>query len=84
MSNHVFNSMSSEDMYYLYSEKTNNAQIGGKDTYQNIATEPCGGFPPIFIIEQESKLTEKTKNRELAVLNTSISIKTLLEKQKNR
>lgn len=79
MSNHVFNSESSEDLYYLYSEHNNNDQSGGEN--KNVSTIPRGGFPPIFIIERENKLVQKTKNRELIVNKTAISIKTLLQQR---
>ena len=81
MSNHVFNSESSEDLYYLYSEKSNNTQIGGKNT---VSTEPHGGFPPIFIVKHNNILAEKSKNRELIVRKTSVSIKTLLKQKKKK
>ena len=79
MSNHVFNSDSSEDLYYLYSEKSNNTQIGGENTS---STEPRGGFPPIFIVDHKNKLVEKSKNRELIIRRTAVSIKTLLKQRK--
>lgn len=66
---------SSEDLYYLYPE--NNNQKGG--LIIDIKNEPHGGFPPIFIVDSNNKLVEKTKNRELVIKKTAVSIKTLLE-----
>lgn len=79
MTNHIFNSESSEDLYYLYSEKQNKTQIGGTN---DISTEPRGGFPPIFIVNRDNKLIEKTKNRELVLSKTSVSIKDILNQIK--
>lgn len=80
MSNHVFNSESSEDLYYLYSEKQNKIQDGGENTISN---EPIGGFPPIFIVDPINKLVEKSKNRELLINKNAISIKDILNQMKN-
>jgi hypothetical protein len=77
MSNHVFNSESSEDLYYLYSEN-NNGQTGGKNN-SSVSTEPRGGFPPIFIVEHNNAIVQKTQNRELNINKTAVSIKTLLQ-----
>ena len=94
MSNHVFNSESSEDLSYLYSDKDKN-QMGGyqssdksdnSDNNQLVADSlrPNGGFPPIFIINAQDKEEEKNKNRQLALSadKKTISIKDILKSKK--
>jgi hypothetical protein len=53
----------------------------GGENKTSISTEPRGGFPPIFIIERENKLVQKTKNRELVVNKKTLSIRTLLKRR---
>jgi hypothetical protein len=95
MSNHVFNSESSEDMSYLYSDKDKyRGQVGGNQisddqmsdnmNSENRAdpSKPSGGFPPIFIIDIKDKDEEKSKNRQLAPPTKGISIKDILKGKK--
>jgi hypothetical protein len=85
MSNHVFNSESSEDMSYLYSDKDKNrGQTGGNPISEidTSSSKPTGGFPPIFIIDANNKDEEKSKNRQLAPPKNTISIKDILKSKK--
>jgi hypothetical protein len=88
MSNHVFNSESSEDLAYLYSEEDYNRSYnmkGGAGTGAGANNEdrPTGGFPPIFILEDtREKEDEKVKNRQLTAITTSINIKDILKSKK--
>ena len=95
MSNHVFNSESSEDLSYLYSEeeldkKHGNARShwGGKaegpssEPSHEPALRPTGGFPPIIIIDAKEKEAEQTKNRQLAPGKSAVSIKDILKSKK--
>lgn len=77
MSNHVYNSDSSEDLYYLYNEP----QKGG-EVSKDIKTEPHGGFPPIFIVEPPNRIIDKTKNRELIINKTAVSITDILRQRR--
>jgi hypothetical protein len=77
MTNHIFNSESSDDLYYLYSEKEN--QTGGA---KHIQKTPRGGFPPIYIIDSNEKEKEVSKNRQLSSNKSSISIKDILKSKK--
>lgn len=84
MSNHVFNSESSEDLSYLYSEenKTQNNLRGGSNS-DDSNKKPSGGFPPITIIDSKTKLDdEKDKNRGLTNVKTAVSIMDILKKKK--
>jgi hypothetical protein len=89
MSNHVFNSDSSEDLSYLYSEKENyedenegeneKGMIGGKDGNTENKNDsnydgPTGGFPPIFIVSAKEKEEEKSKNRRLTNVAGKVSV----------
>jgi len=88
MSNHVFNSESSEDLSYLYSEENktksdnashNNLRGGGNDSNKKAS----GGFPPIVIIDSKTKLDdEKDKSRGLTSVTTAVSIMDILKKKK--
>lgn len=90
MTNHVFNSESSEDLSYLYSEETINnlnkpqnqdSKLGGDE--KKTINRPTGGFPPIYIIDNaDSKETENTKNRELRPRKTAVSIKDILKSKR--
>jgi hypothetical protein len=97
MSNHVFNSESSEDLYYLYSDEnrdnkkkpSNNKKslFGGaadlKTDYSNDTDDrPTGGFPPIYIISAKEKEVDLPKNRQLAPIKATISIKDILKSKK--
>lgn len=84
MTNHIFNSESSEDLYYLYSEKdtdhTENkyeSQYGGGDE-----NKPTGGFPPIYIVNKKEKDKEITKSRQLSSRRSSVSIRDILKSKK--
>lgn len=80
MSNHVFHSESSEDLYYLYSDKDNKEdkqQIGGA-----IQETPNGGFPPIFIIDAKEKEIENSKIRQIVASKSTVSIKDILANKK--
>lgn len=88
MSNHVFNSESSEDLSYLYSDEnktksdniSHNSLRGGNDESNKKAS---GGFPPIVIINNKTKLDdEKDKSRGLTSVKTAISIMDILKKKK--
>lgn len=93
MSNHVFNSESSEDLSYLYSDEDTNLK-GGDKIESNVPANnsnvpikdsnvPTGGFPPIFIIsETRNKELEKIKDRQLASTKTTVSIKDILKNKK--
>ncbi|VBB17998.1 hypothetical protein YASMINEVIRUS_461 [Yasminevirus sp. GU-2018] len=95
MTNHVFNSESSEDLEHLYSEdntsdrdnfdlskKIKRGMKGGANESEN-ADRPTGGFPPIFIItDQREKDAEKSKNRQLSSTKATISIKDILKSKK--
>jgi hypothetical protein len=81
MSNHVFNSDSSDDLSYLYSEQEHKIkQSGGQKKEDN--SKPTGGFPPIFIVDNKEKEGEKSKNRELAPKKIGISIRDILSNKK--
>lgn len=88
MSNHVFNSESSEDLSYLYSEEEDRdrepySQKGGKDDKStSTSLRPTGGFPPIIIINAKEKEVEQTKNRQLAPGKSAVSIKDILKSKK--
>lgn len=89
MSNHVFNSESSEDLSYLYSEEEDKEyrpkfQKGGRDekSITEPALRPTGGFPPIIIIDAKEKEAEQTKNRQLAPGKSAVSIKDILKSKK--
>lgn len=91
MSNHVFNSESSEDLYYLYSDEDLNdisndksKKLKGGSNDINTSDVPNGGFPPIFIIDPKDKETDINKNRELNPVKSSsvISIKDILKSKK--
>lgn len=84
MTNHIFNSESSEDMYHLYSEvepeEQPRYQKGGDPDNQD--DKPRGGFPPIFIVSKDDKDEEKSKNRQLSSRKTSVSIRDILKSKK--
>lgn len=95
MTNHVFNSESSEDLSYLYSEDNNDRskksykrkQKGGEDDKKSGSSEdrPNGGFPPIFIINVKEKESEQSKTRQLAAPGkgkVTVSIKDILKSKK--
>jgi len=95
MSNHVFNSESSEDLSYLYSEedlgkkhRNVKSQRGGmaeepaSEPVYEPALRPTGGFPPIIIIDAKEKEAEQTKNRQLAPGKSAVSIKDILKSKK--
>ena len=88
MSNHVFNSESSDNLQYLYenkkkkSKKIKNYKILGGDTY-NDEDKPNGGFPQIYIIDKPLNTDEEqNKNRGLAGKKIGISIKDILSSKK--
>lgn len=95
MTNHVFNSDSSDDLAYLYSENDNvdngvdnNTIIKGgyreDPTADTKVSVPTGGFPPIHIIEKtDIEEEEKSKNRELASIKSAVSIQDILKSKKN-
>ena len=97
MSNHVFNSESSEDLYYLYSDENRDNKnkrsenkktlFGGADENKtdhsnNTDDRPTGGFPPIYIITAKEKEVDLTKNRQLAPSKATVSIKDILKSKK--
>lgn len=98
MTNHVFNSESSEDLEHLYSEedatvhdnsqspksnKIKRSMRGGAGESAENSDRPTGGFPPIFIItDQKEKDAEKSKNRQLSSTKATISIKDILKSKK--
>lgn len=95
MTNHVFNSESSEDLHYLYSDNDDDdegdyAQYGGAgssdsstdDGNSNNTDGPNGGFPPILILDQKEKEMEKSKNRQLTANKIGVSIKDILSSKK--
>lgn len=57
---------------------------GGRAQQQQIHF-PNGGFPPVFIIEQnEAKQIEQNKNRQIAANPAAISIKAILNEKKEK
>jgi hypothetical protein len=98
MSNHVFNSDSSDDLSYLYSNenrriKNNKKHKGGAidpfDTMSKATKDvPTGGFPPIFIVSAKEKESEQSKSRQLSGpgkakgKTTTVSIKDILKSKK--
>ena len=83
MSNHVFNSDSSENLYYLYSDnedqfKNNNKalQKGGN------SNKPTGGFPPIYKIDAKEKEVELSKNRQIVSSKPTVTIRDILANKK--
>lgn len=90
MTNHVFNSESSEDLYYLYSEKDEDMYGGAKRSMRRAEGDvdlnedrPRGGFPPIYIVDnKKEKESEKSKDRQLSSRKTSVSIRDILKSKK--
>jgi hypothetical protein len=92
MSNHVFNSESSEDLSHLFSANDYQVNPVNKKNHQggliswNDQTDqndvPNGGFPPISIIQEKEKVNEQSKIRQLSGKKTSISIKDILKSKK--
>ena len=88
MSNHVFNSDSSDYHPYLYSDPIYSdndlyATRGGSDNKTSVALKPTGGFPPIIIIDEKEKEKEKElKSRLIAPTKSSVSIKDILNSKK--
>lgn len=90
MSNHVFNSESSEDLSYLYSDGSSTNQKGGDGSSNDSLPKPSskprskasGGFPPIVIINAKEKEVEQTKNRQLAPGKATVSIRDILKSKK--
>lgn len=92
MTNHVFNSESSEDLYYLYSEKDEDMYGGAKRSKMSMSRaeadvdsnedRPRGGFPPIYIVDKKEKESEKSKDRQLSSRKTSVSIRDILKSKK--
>ena len=86
MSNHVFNSESSEDMTHLFSEE--DIQQGGVmarvEQYNDINKDdkPNGGFPPIFIRTSKEKVREQSQNRLITSRKTAVSIRDILKSKK--
>jgi len=86
MSNHVFDSESSENLYHLYSEK-DETQTGGRNNAHRrggngTENRPRGGFPPIYIVDKKEKDEEQSKNRQLSSRKTSVSIRDILNSKK--
>jgi hypothetical protein len=84
MSNHVFNSESSEDVSYLYSEtqKHHGGDSSGNQQKLQRSDKPIGGFPPIYILDPKEKEIEQSKNRQLGAKKVGISIKDILRSKK--
>jgi len=92
MTNHVLNSESSEDLYYLYSEKDEDMYGGAKRSKRSIRRaeidvdsnedRPHGGFPPIYIIDKKENKIEKSKDRQLSSRKTTVSIRNILKSKK--
>ena len=62
-------------------------QIGGADEQAKpINDEPNGGFPPIYICDQESQTEEskETEKREFKTHKQTISIKTIMENRRKK
>ncbi len=86
MSNHVFNSESSEDLSNLFSD--DEFQRGGVmarvEQFNDINTDdkPSGGFPPIFIRTSKEKESQQSKNRLITARKTAVSIRDILKSKK--
>jgi len=90
-SNHAFDSAeSSEDLTYLYAPPTSTLKGGAIEADVKMAStsiststdRPTGGFPPVYIISKKEKESEKTKNRQITVNTSSISIRDILNSKK--
>ena len=89
-SNHAFDSAeSSEDLTYLYAPISTlkggaiEADVKSSSTSTSTSTSrPTGGFPPVFIVSKKEKESEKTKNRQITVNTSSISIRDILKSKK--
>lgn len=84
MTNHVFDSVDSEDIYYLYQEHNTSKKTSDRiiDQYGGVSDKPTGGFPPIFIDDIRKQEIKKTKERQLASKKNIISIKDILRNKK--
>ena len=63
----------------------NNILVGGNNKSQNIS-KPSGGFPPIYLCDEDDKdeISSKTqKKREYKTHKTAISITEVMQRRRN-
>jgi hypothetical protein len=85
MRNYPLLSQSSEEEEYRYKFKKSlkKTQKGGAKEEESLDA-PFGGFPPIFLCSNESKIDEpEKKEREYSKLKTSVSIRDIMKKRRD-
>jgi hypothetical protein len=82
MSNHVFNSDSSENLYYLYSDNEDHNKSHKALQKGGNSNKPTGGFPPIYIIDAKEKESELSKNRQIVSSKPTVTIRDILANKK--